>query len=140
MLICLCPVAHTDSSLPYWLIVFNHLFFADSTSSLASGPYGLLFASFVPFFLDVPVSSRFRIFGLNFTDKSFIYLAGLQVAGVLELTYLTVYVFCNLVLISSFISQFSASFVILEAFSCTWDMWYTCWCPISCECTPHPKD
>lgn len=50
----------------------------DRTSSLASGPYGLIFASFVPFFLDIPVSSRFRIFGINFSDKSFIYLAGLQ--------------------------------------------------------------
>ncbi|CAL4976915.1 unnamed protein product [Urochloa decumbens] len=47
-------------------------------STLASGPYGLIFASFVPFFLDIPVTSRFRIFGLNFSDKSFIYLAGLQ--------------------------------------------------------------
>ncbi|ONK63629.1 uncharacterized protein A4U43_C07F17250, partial [Asparagus officinalis] len=50
----------------------------DSTSSLASGPYGLIFASFVPFYLDIPVSSRFRIFGINISDKSFIYLAGLQ--------------------------------------------------------------
>ncbi|KAK3159914.1 hypothetical protein QOZ80_1BG0052700 [Eleusine coracana subsp. coracana] len=47
-------------------------------SSLASGPYGLIFASFVPFFLDIPVTSRFRVFGLNFSDKSLIYLAGLQ--------------------------------------------------------------
>ncbi|CAO2198340.1 unnamed protein product, partial [Urochloa humidicola] len=47
-------------------------------STLASGPHGLIFASFVPFFLDIPVTSRFRIFGLNFSDKSFIYLAGLQ--------------------------------------------------------------
>ncbi|XP_062208287.1 rhomboid-like protein 20 [Phragmites australis] len=47
-------------------------------SALASGPYGLISASFVPFFLDIPVTSRFRIFGINFSDKSFIYLAGLQ--------------------------------------------------------------
>ncbi|KAL6849949.1 hypothetical protein ACP4OV_020576 [Aristida adscensionis] len=47
-------------------------------SALASGPYGLIFASFVPFFLDIPVTSRFRFFGLNFSDKSFIYIAGLQ--------------------------------------------------------------
>ncbi|ONM31298.1 Rhomboid-like protein 20 [Zea mays] len=47
-------------------------------STLASGPYGLIFASFVPFFLDIPITSRFRIFGLNFSDKSFIYLAGFQ--------------------------------------------------------------
>ncbi|KAM0830912.1 hypothetical protein ACQ4PT_065895 [Festuca glaucescens] len=47
-------------------------------STLASGPYGLIFASFIPFFLDIPITSRFRIFGVNFSDKSFIYLAGLQ--------------------------------------------------------------
>ncbi|MQM16950.1 hypothetical protein Taro_049911, partial [Colocasia esculenta] len=45
---------------------------------LASGPYGVIFSSFVPFYFDIPVSSRFRIFGIRFTDKSFIYLAGLQ--------------------------------------------------------------
>ncbi|XP_010922074.1 rhomboid-like protein 20 [Elaeis guineensis] len=49
-----------------------------SLNTLVSGPYGLIFAAFVPFYFDIPVSSRFRIFGLNFTDKSFIYLAGLQ--------------------------------------------------------------
>ncbi|RXH76861.1 hypothetical protein DVH24_019749 [Malus domestica] len=43
-----------------------------------SGPYGLIFASFVPFFFDIPVSTRFRVFGVRFSDKSFIYLAGLQ--------------------------------------------------------------
>ncbi|KAG8052695.1 hypothetical protein GUJ93_ZPchr0001g32940 [Zizania palustris] len=47
-------------------------------SALASGPYGIIFASFIPFFLDIPVTSRFHIFGVNFSDKSFIYLAGLQ--------------------------------------------------------------
>ncbi|KAG8045182.1 hypothetical protein GUJ93_ZPchr0008g13966 [Zizania palustris] len=47
-------------------------------SALASGPYSLIFASFIPFFLDIPVTSRFRIIGVNFSDKSFIYLAGLQ--------------------------------------------------------------
>ncbi|KAL1291745.1 rhomboid-like protein 20 isoform X1 [Arachis duranensis] len=42
------------------------------------GPYGLIFASYVPFFLDIPVSTRIRVFGIPFSDKSFIYLAGLQ--------------------------------------------------------------
>ncbi|CAA7393017.1 unnamed protein product [Spirodela intermedia] len=46
--------------------------------ALASGPYGVIFSSFVPFYFDIPVSSRFRIFGVRLTDKSFIYLAGLQ--------------------------------------------------------------
>ncbi|XVE60964.1 hypothetical protein DITRI_Ditri06bG0003000 [Diplodiscus trichospermus] len=45
---------------------------------LASGPYGLIFASFVPFYFDIPVSTWFRIYGVRFSDKSFIYLAGLQ--------------------------------------------------------------
>ncbi|KAF5936390.1 hypothetical protein HYC85_027519 [Camellia sinensis] len=45
---------------------------------LTSGPYGVIFSSFVPFYLDIPVSTRFRVFGLRFSDKSFIYLAGLQ--------------------------------------------------------------
>ncbi|KMZ70874.1 Ubiquitin-associated /TS-N domain-containing protein [Zostera marina] len=45
---------------------------------LAPGPYGLIFSSFVPFFFDIPVSSRFRVFGINFSDKSLTYLAGLQ--------------------------------------------------------------
>ncbi|KAI4348592.1 hypothetical protein L6164_009300 [Bauhinia variegata] len=45
---------------------------------VTSGPYGLIFASFVPFFLDIPVSTRVRVLGFQFSDKSFIYLAGLQ--------------------------------------------------------------
>ncbi|KAF5181543.1 Rhomboid-like protein [Thalictrum thalictroides] len=49
-----------------------------SLNLVASGPYGLVFSSFVPFFFDIPVSTRFRIFGINFSDKSFVYIAGLQ--------------------------------------------------------------
>ncbi|KAI9160006.1 hypothetical protein LWI28_004180 [Acer negundo] len=45
---------------------------------LTSGPYGLIFASFIPFYLDIPVSTRFHVFGVRFSDKTFIYLAGLQ--------------------------------------------------------------
>ncbi|KAL3028401.1 hypothetical protein AAZX31_03G110300 [Glycine max] len=51
----------------------------DPTANLVTpGPYGLIFASFVPFFFDIPVSTRFRVFSFLFSDKSFIYLAGLQ--------------------------------------------------------------
>ena len=57
---------------------------------VTSGPYGLIFASFVPFFLDIPVSTWFRVFGVRFSDKSFIYLAGLQVKSDYGL-YTTVY-------------------------------------------------
>ncbi|KAH9317867.1 hypothetical protein KI387_019636, partial [Taxus chinensis] len=53
--------------------------FKDPTSSiLAPGPYGLIFSSFIPFYFDIPVSTWFRIFGIRFSDKSFVYLAGLQ--------------------------------------------------------------
>ncbi|GLJ48421.1 hypothetical protein SUGI_1022070 [Cryptomeria japonica] len=53
--------------------------FKDPTSSvLASGPYGLIFSSFIPFYFDIPVSTWFRIFGFRFSNKSFVYLAGLQ--------------------------------------------------------------
>lgn len=45
---------------------------------LSPGPYGLVFASFVQFFNDIPTSTRFRLFGAQFSDKSFVYLAGLQ--------------------------------------------------------------
>ncbi|KAJ6408355.1 hypothetical protein OIU84_011633 [Salix udensis] len=43
---------------------------------LTSGPYGLIFASFVPFYFDIPVSTRFQFHGVCFSDKSVIYLAG----------------------------------------------------------------
>lgn len=49
-----------------------------SSLGLSSGPYGLIFASFVQFFFDIPTSARFRLFGAQFSDKSFVYLAGLQ--------------------------------------------------------------
>ncbi|ANM62573.1 Ubiquitin-associated (UBA) protein [Arabidopsis thaliana] len=52
----------------------------DPTANLlTSGPYALVFASFVPFFLDIPVTKRFGVLGVHFSDKSFIYLAGVQV-------------------------------------------------------------
>ncbi|KAF9664566.1 hypothetical protein SADUNF_Sadunf16G0031900 [Salix dunnii] len=49
-----------------------------SANLLTSGPYGLIFASFVPFYFDIPVSTQFHIFSVRFSDKSFIYLAGVQ--------------------------------------------------------------
>ncbi|KAH9310168.1 hypothetical protein KI387_038079, partial [Taxus chinensis] len=48
------------------------------SSGLVPGPYGIIFSLFVPFFLDIPVSTRFQIFRFRFSDKSFVYLAGLQ--------------------------------------------------------------
>lgn len=67
----------------------NNLLFlyTDTTANLlTSGPYGLIFASFIPFYLDIPVSTRFRVFGVNFSDKSFIYLAGVQVNNTIGFT------------------------------------------------------
>ncbi|KAI3750338.1 hypothetical protein L2E82_20972 [Cichorium intybus] len=61
------------------LQLFGQAFLNDPTFSvLTSGPYGLIFSSFVPFYFDIPVSTRFRVSSLSFSDKSFIYLAGLQ--------------------------------------------------------------
>lgn len=65
-------------SLPLEILSLVLLKDTNYITALASGPYGLIFASFIPFFLDIPITSRFRIFGVNFSDKSFIYLAGLQ--------------------------------------------------------------
>lgn len=61
--------------------------FADPSALITAGPYGLIFSSFVPFFFDIPVSTRFRVFGFHFSDKSFIYLAGLQVICVFNITW-----------------------------------------------------
>ncbi|WJX78191.1 Rhomboid-like protein 20, variant 2 [Trifolium repens] len=59
--------------------VFAVALLKDPSATLVTpGPYGLIFASFVPFFFDIPVSTRFRMFGFNFSDKSIIYVAGLQ--------------------------------------------------------------
>ncbi|XP_042391577.1 rhomboid-like protein 20 [Zingiber officinale] len=45
---------------------------------LASGPYGFIFASFVSFYFDIPVTSRFHMFGLNLSNKSAVYFAAFQ--------------------------------------------------------------
>ncbi|KAF3558955.1 hypothetical protein F2Q69_00010473, partial [Brassica cretica] len=55
------------------------ILFVDTTANLlTSGPYALVFAYFVPFYLDIPVSKRFNVFGAHLSDKSFIYLVGVQ--------------------------------------------------------------
>ncbi|KAJ0978973.1 hypothetical protein J5N97_014447 [Dioscorea zingiberensis] len=56
------------------LVIFKDF----NLSTLASGPYGLIFASFVPFYFDIPVSTRFNMFNIHLSDKTFVYLAGLQ--------------------------------------------------------------
>lgn len=46
----------------------------------ASGPYPLLFANMVAFFLEVPYLQRFYLFGFPLTDKIFVYLVALQLS------------------------------------------------------------
>lgn len=48
------------------------------SAALPTGPYGLIFASFIPYMSDVPPAQRFSLFGLPLTDKAFVYTAGLQ--------------------------------------------------------------
>ncbi|WIA29290.1 hypothetical protein OEZ86_011795 [Tetradesmus obliquus] len=45
---------------------------------LAPAPLQLVLASFVPFLLDIPPTSFFSVLGYKMSDKSFVYLAGLQ--------------------------------------------------------------
>jgi membrane associated rhomboid family serine protease len=49
-----------------------------SVNRLTPGPYALIFSSFIQFHFDIPVSTWFRVFRIRFSDKSFIYLAGIQ--------------------------------------------------------------
>lgn len=48
---------------------------------LGSGPIGLIFSSFVSFFFDIPVSTRFKLLGVEVSEKSFVYFVGLQVCN-----------------------------------------------------------
>ncbi|RYR32841.1 hypothetical protein Ahy_A10g047365 isoform A [Arachis hypogaea] len=81
------------------------------------GPYGLIFASYVPFFLDIPVSTRIRVFGIPFSDKSFIYLAGLQVIYVI----------------------LAACVIIMEKVPLTRNVWHPCGILVPFECLLYPK-
>ncbi|KAF3580502.1 hypothetical protein DY000_02028498, partial [Brassica cretica] len=67
------------------LLLYLFILFVDTTANLlTSGPYALVFAYFVPFYLDIPVSKRFNVFGAHFSDKSFIYLVGVQVNNTIK--------------------------------------------------------
>lgn len=44
---------------------------------LASGPYGLIYASSVLFYLDIPVSRRSHVLGVQLSDKASVYLVDL---------------------------------------------------------------
>ncbi|KAG0500799.1 hypothetical protein HPP92_000871 [Vanilla planifolia] len=62
----------------FFMVIVLALLKDQTTRILASGPYSLIFASFIPFLFDIPISSQFRIFGIPFSDKTFIYIVGLQ--------------------------------------------------------------
>ena len=82
----------------FWLKYLFPFFLADTSLKFTPGPYGLIFASFIPFYLDIPVSTKIRVFGVEFSDKSFIYLAGLQVKFGLCRTFLIPFLSCSICL------------------------------------------
>jgi membrane associated rhomboid family serine protease len=43
-----------------------------------SGPYAIIFACFMLFYLYIPASARFKLLGINLSDKVFTYLLGIQ--------------------------------------------------------------
>lgn len=47
-------------------------------TSLLSGPYGLIFSCFVQYVLDIPATNSFRLLGVGFSEKVFVYLLALQ--------------------------------------------------------------
>ncbi len=46
---------------------------------LASGPYAFVYACLFYSFQKIPVSQKFNVFGVTFSDKSYIYIIALQV-------------------------------------------------------------
>ncbi|KAH0882064.1 hypothetical protein HID58_058160, partial [Brassica napus] len=92
------------------VLLYPSLSHYTTANLLTSGPYALVFAYFVPFYLDIPVSKRFNVFGAHFSDKSFIYLVGVQVNNTIK------------------------SFTIfLEKIHVTWYLWHNCWFLVSVE-------
>ena len=140
-----------------------------SLNSLTSGPYWLIFSAFVPFFFDIPISTRFRVSGLRFSDKTFIYLAGLQVINFKHddnlfpplnfynlnaQLFFPIYIFpsspCTELLALGQLGflfffciklrfSLAASLIILEEIYYTGDMWHSCGFLISVKFFLHPK-
>mmetsp|Transcript_23469 Transcript_23469/g.44706 ORF Transcript_23469/g.44706 Transcript_23469/m.44706 type:complete len:334 (+) Transcript_23469:98-1099(+) len=67
-----CTCAATSMQLA-WLLLSP-----SKGQTLASGPYGLLFALLVQYAYDVPAGSFFSVLGCRFSDKTFMYLLALQ--------------------------------------------------------------
>lgn len=126
-----------------WLKYLFSFFLADTSLKFTPGPYGLIFASFIPFYLDIPVSTKIRVFGVQFSDKSFIYLAGLQVKFGLCCNFLIPF---YLALYASFFCCkhlkclcLSASAIILEKIYLPRDLWLCSWFLVSLELLLHQK-
>ena len=46
---------------------------------LPAGPYGVIFAALYQYYTLIPVTYEFKIFGVAFTDKAFMYALAAQV-------------------------------------------------------------
>jgi len=57
------------------------VFYNTKNNNPASGPYALIFALLVQYYYEVPATFRFRLLGLNGSNKIMIYLIALQMIG-----------------------------------------------------------
>ena len=48
---------------------------------LPAGPYGVIFASLYQYYTLIPITYEFKIFGVAFTDKVFMYILAAQVSA-----------------------------------------------------------
>ncbi|CAN6830525.1 unnamed protein product, partial [Brassica oleracea] len=123
----------------YLLYYFLYLFilFVDTTANLlTSGPYALVFAYFVPFYLDIPVSKRFNVFGAHFSNKSFIYLVGVQVNNTIKCLFIQFFLYSRIFFLDAKVTRllfFVAFTIFLEKIHVTWYLWHNCWFLVSVE-------
>jgi hypothetical protein len=47
---------------------------------LPAGPYGVIFAALYQFYVVIPTTYEFKVFGIAFTDKFFMYALAAQVS------------------------------------------------------------
>mgnify|MGYP007117643300 FL=1 len=101
---------------------------------LSPGPYGLIFASFIPFYCDIPTTTRLRMFGVSFSDKSFVYIAGLQV--LIDICMIGIELCLTPCLsLQIYDCHFLSAFVFLmETVIDSWHLWVAGWGHLSCKC------
>ncbi|CAF1801635.1 unnamed protein product, partial [Brassica oleracea var. botrytis] len=127
------------STRPKVVLVLQYLFilFVDTTANLlTSGPYALVFAYFVPFYLDIPVSKRFNVFGAHFSNKSFIYLVGVQVNNTIKCLFIQFFLYSRIFFLDAKVTRllfFVAFTIFLEKIHVTWYLWHNCWFLVSVE-------